>query len=337
MDFDIQMLRQAVFAGTPRHPEEIGQYLESLGVPVPCSISVASVPAQSQAPQIDSCLILDQLHSGLFYYFSKRSSGVTKELEDHGFICGKHYRCTRREELLRCMQRAVVATRTRELKLHQAQGTAPRGESERNIRDLMLREMRSGDTSLLDTWLSIVVLRYSSRLHAIRRKLLEAVCLLSQHCDRDIFGHLDRAVHRAAGEIQNLYTISDIHKVFPKIIEPIVEALSTGPQAYSSLTTDALDIIQQSAYTGISARDIANELGVTGAHLARQFKSETNETLSDALHRARIEYAQELLAHGDEGILEIALQSGFPSLEHFYRIFKRITGMTPRKWRMQVS
>ena len=80
----------------------------------------------------------------------------------------------------------------------------------------------------------------------------------------------------------------------------------------------------------ISLRDAARAAHVSPAHLSRQFRSEQGEPLTVWLQRRRVRHACEMLARSGEPILAIALDSGFPSVEHFYRIFRRVVGQSPR-------
>lgn len=41
----------------------------------------------------------------------------------------------------------------------------------------------------------------------------------------------------------------------------------------------------------------------------------------------------QLMRRGDEGLARIATASGFRDYQHFHRIFRKLTGMTPSAWR----
>jgi len=50
----------------------------------------------------------------------------------------------------------------------------------------------------------------------------------------------------------------------------------------------------------------------------------------------RIAGAMEQLAQSDQSILNVGLSNGFDSVEHFHRIFKRHTGLTPGQYRLSI-
>lgn len=65
-----------------------------------------------------------------------------------------------------------------------------------------------------------------------------------------------------------------------------------------------------------------------------QFKAVHGVTFMQYLHYHRVSFAQKLLAETDQDISAICFESGFNDLAHFYRIFKRLSGCSPRKYRL---
>jgi AraC family transcriptional regulator len=69
-------------------------------------------------------------------------------------------------------------------------------------------------------------------------------------------------------------------------------------------------------------------------HFARQFKAATGLAPHQFVIARRIERAQHLLQKdGRLGLAEVAFRSGFANQSHFCLHFKRITGVTPRRFR----
>lgn len=85
----------------------------------------------------------------------------------------------------------------------------------------------------------------------------------------------------------------------------------------------------------ISLTEVARASHVSPPHLSRLFKRETGRSVVEHLHRLRIHRARELLATSSHFLVEVALECGFESVEHFHRIFRRYTGTTPRAYRLQ--
>ncbi|HEY9214868.1 MAG TPA: AraC family transcriptional regulator [Ancylobacter sp.] len=84
----------------------------------------------------------------------------------------------------------------------------------------------------------------------------------------------------------------------------------------------------------ISLANMAGAAGLSRMHFAAQFRIATGMRPHDFLLRCRIETAQELLSQTDQRVIDIALAVGFQTQAHFTTVFRRLTGDTPRHWRV---
>jgi AraC family transcriptional regulator len=84
----------------------------------------------------------------------------------------------------------------------------------------------------------------------------------------------------------------------------------------------------------LSLREIAAVAGVHPVHVSRTFRRAYGCSIGEFVRRARIAAAQRELARGRASIAEIAGRCGFADQSHFHRTFKRVTGMTPRQYRV---
>ena len=82
-----------------------------------------------------------------------------------------------------------------------------------------------------------------------------------------------------------------------------------------------------------SLEDAARFAGLTPSSFARFFRKMTGRTFVEFRNACRIRRACQALAETDQGILEIALASGFQNLANFNRQFLRAMGMPPREYR----
>jgi two-component system response regulator YesN len=73
--------------------------------------------------------------------------------------------------------------------------------------------------------------------------------------------------------------------------------------------------------------------GVSKNHLSFEFSRETGETFTEYVARVRIEEAKRLLATTQLLVSEIGVRVGYPSVEHFSRVFKKVAGMSPARFR----
>jgi two-component system response regulator YesN len=73
--------------------------------------------------------------------------------------------------------------------------------------------------------------------------------------------------------------------------------------------------------------------GVSKNHLSFEFSRETGETFTEYVARVRVEEAKRLLATTSLHVYEVAVRVGYPSVEHFSRVFKKVAGVSPVKFR----
>lgn len=83
----------------------------------------------------------------------------------------------------------------------------------------------------------------------------------------------------------------------------------------------------------LEVAQLAQHVGLSAGHLSRSFHRSTGLRLVDYIARVRIEHAREALIGTARPVTEIALACGFGSLSQFNRLFRRVTGSSPRQLR----
>jgi AraC family transcriptional regulator len=79
--------------------------------------------------------------------------------------------------------------------------------------------------------------------------------------------------------------------------------------------------------------DLAREVGVHPAHLAREFRARHGVSVGEYGRRLRLEWAASEIAASDLTLAEIAIEAGFADQSHFTRLFTRHVGTTPARYR----
>jgi AraC family transcriptional regulator len=83
--------------------------------------------------------------------------------------------------------------------------------------------------------------------------------------------------------------------------------------------------------------DLAREAGVHPVHLARVFRKMERRTPGEYQQHLRVRSACELLRDPDVPLAMIAVECGFADQSHFTRIFRRVTGTTPARFRQVLA
>lgn len=82
----------------------------------------------------------------------------------------------------------------------------------------------------------------------------------------------------------------------------------------------------------LALSDIADHLKISSGHLSSTFSRYMNQTVSDYIAEIKIGHAKELIDSGQYLIYEIADQLGFENAYYFSKVFKKVTGMSPKNY-----
>jgi len=83
----------------------------------------------------------------------------------------------------------------------------------------------------------------------------------------------------------------------------------------------------------ISLDEVAKYAGYSRSHFCKMFKMETGHSVVQYVNILRVERACERLRSGKESVEKIANDVGFANLNHFYKTFKKITGLLPSAYK----
>ena len=93
--------------------------------------------------------------------------------------------------------------------------------------------------------------------------------------------------------------------------------------------------LQQNYVTDFCLDDIAGYIGLSRSECCRYFKRKSGQTISDYLRQYRIHKSLELLTESDISISQIAQCCGFSNQSYYTKEFRRVTGTTPKQYRVK--
>ena len=95
----------------------------------------------------------------------------------------------------------------------------------------------------------------------------------------------------------------------------------------------AMELLRESFRWRLGLCDLAAAAGLHPVHFARVFRAHLGCSVGCYVQRLRAECAARALAETDRPLAQIALESGFYDQAQFSRIFKRLAGVTPGRYR----
>lgn len=121
---------------------------------------------------------------------------------------------------------------------------------------------------------------------------------------------------------------------FKRMMMELIVCLRAKKSALGNkYVNQAIAIIQAQYDQSLLVSDIAAEIGITPAYLHQLFFAQMGTSVGQFLTDERLKQAVFLLANSQLPIIEIAIQSGFNSRQHFSNTFKKKKGLTPKAYR----
>lgn len=118
----------------------------------------------------------------------------------------------------------------------------------------------------------------------------------------------------------------------------LLSLVELAPYSYHSsnqLSNHILTYVTEHYLENITQQTVAHDLGTNPSTVSRAFNCIFGLGFNQYLNALRTEMAQQLLAKSELSITDIVYKSGFESQRTFNRVFKEITGQTPKEYRQQ--
>ncbi|MFA9455364.1 helix-turn-helix domain-containing protein [Halalkalibacter sp. AB-rgal2] len=137
--------------------------------------------------------------------------------------------------------------------------------------------------------------------------------------------------------IQTIEEINEPQKVDAYRLEAgleFIEHVSTNKKLnYSRYVNQCLNYIFTHLYENISLSTLATITGTSTVYLSSLFKKEVGISLSRYIQHERIEEAKKLMTLTEHSLSDICAMLNFHDQSYFTKVFKKITGMTPKQYR----
>ena len=145
----------------------------------------------------------------------------------------------------------------------------------------------------------------------------------------EAFGIIDALQNTASDDIISLTGI--LHLLFAQLVKKT--AFSPRRAGMDALYNSAINYISANFRNDFTLGDMARALGYHEKYLSSELHFLTKMNFRAFLSTYRIDHAKRLLRKTERSISEIALDSGYSSINTFNRTFRNFVGMTPSEYR----
>jgi len=111
-----------------------------------------------------------------------------------------------------------------------------------------------------------------------------------------------------------------------------VQATSLHQPLKSAYVMRAKHYIRQYACLGIKTEQVADYVGISRTLLEEHFKRELKQSVHQTILEHKLEMARQMLNDPAIPLSDVAVRSGFTSLQYMYAVFRREFNCTPRQY-----
>lgn len=102
---------------------------------------------------------------------------------------------------------------------------------------------------------------------------------------------------------------------------------------YPKAITICMDYIYDNLHTKLSLQELADAAGLSVSYLSKLFRREVGMTVTEYITRKRVQAAENMLKYSEFSCLAISDYLCFSSESHFIQVFRKHTGLTPKRYR----
>lgn len=168
------------------------------------------------------------------------------------------------------------------------------------------------------------------------QNLLMHIAVRMTECFRDIYGSMNAYREPTEFDFAGLFGLRHFSDMRQWLLALCARLFSDNAQVLgrsASLVGLAVGYIANHYKEGVTLKQVAADCHINTSYLGQIFRKEMGCAFTDYVNALRIREAQRLLANPTLKVYEVAEQVGFTDYHYFLKIFKKVTGSTPRDMR----
>ncbi|SKC39710.1 helix-turn-helix domain-containing protein [Maledivibacter halophilus] len=192
--------------------------------------------------------------------------------------------------------------------------------------------------NILNKLLAFIYLNEGHNIDIIKTRMIELCSLLSRAA---IEGGANLREMMAFNYLlfEDLKTIKDLNNLsfwMLKVLDYYSECVVNIPSSKNKdIIKRAISYINSYYNYPLKLKEVADYVHLNPSYFSTLFKKETGVSFSKYIQKIRIEESKCLLANTQDTIPNIAISVGFNDQSYFTKTFKKVTGFTPRQYRIE--
>jgi len=189
---------------------------------------------------------------------------------------------------------------------------------------------------VLDNLLVDIIEKHFEHIDTVKTRIVELLVIVSRAAV-DGGADLDDILRLNARFYQELLKKKDPEEIClwtKDMLEVFVNRVEESKnQRNLQAIQKAAEYIRLNYRHKLTIDDIAQAVYLSPCYLSRIFKQSLGCTLMEYLTRVRVEKAKKMLRNPKYNVMQVAEESGFEDPGYFTRVFKKIEGVTPSRFK----
>lgn len=208
------------------------------------------------------------------------------------------------------------------------------------LEETLKNAVRTQDKQLakatLNELLRYVYAPHSDQVSLIKKRAQQLMFLLAVVAADAGAGEAEDTLYRGEyiAALQSAPSLEEMDVTLTMILHHFMDYLFDFSEVkHSDTIYRIMEYIKSNFEKKISLEDIASYVYLTSSHISSMFRQETGQTISAYIGQIRIEKSKALLKNPGIAIADIAARCGFEDQSYFTRVFKKQTGISPKRYR----
>lgn len=224
----------------------------------------------------------------------------------------------------------------REKMLSDSAETAYPIEYEKRLQTFIRQRDKTSAREMLNELLGHIYCASDFNLTMIKARVLELVVLLSRATIdagadiQEVFLSNTNYFH----EIEQFHSLEELSVWLTGIMHRFINYSFDFTQVkHSDVVYKVMEYVKKNFSKKISLEDVAKHVYLSRSYLSSIFKEETGQSLFAYINQVRVEKSKLYLLDNNVALVDVAALCGFEDQSYFTKVFKKETGLSPKKYR----
>lgn len=209
-------------------------------------------------------------------------------------------------------------------------------EKEKELLSLISIGDKAGSQKLLNEIFGHIFFFSGGVFEVMKARVLELIVLLSRAAmeggadAEQIFG----LNYKFLNEINEFNTIEELTYWLSRIMVRFTDCVfNLADVKHVDVIYKAMDYIKKNYMRKITLEEVASYVYLSSSYFSKIFKDEMKLNFNSYLNQVRIEMSKKLLTDDSIPLVDISNLVGYEDQSYFSKVFKKIVGVTPGKYR----